>query len=88
MTKYHLPEQVQFFNKLWLEIISVECGRTHTLILTNFGVSFQHQTRLIERFDLETFFIDLWMWIKHIRTTWRRLRDAKPLPSICIITGK
>lgn len=38
MTKFHLPQPIEAFNQLWSDIISVACGRTHTLILTNFGV--------------------------------------------------
>lgn len=39
VTKYSLPQQVELLNSYQVEVISVSCGKNHTIVLTNFGVS-------------------------------------------------
>lgn len=36
---YNSPKRLQFDSNMGLEVHAVKCGRTHTLILTNNGVS-------------------------------------------------
>ncbi|GLV44383.1 claret [Carabus blaptoides fortunei] len=38
VTKYSLPQQVDLLNSYQVEVISVACGKSHTIVLTNFGV--------------------------------------------------
>lgn len=38
VTKYSLPQTVELLNSYQLELINVSCGRSHTLMLTNYGV--------------------------------------------------
>ena len=39
MSRYSCPQQVSILPGLKVEVISVSCGRQHTLSLTNNGVS-------------------------------------------------
>jgi hypothetical protein len=39
MSRYSCPQQISILPGLKVEIISVSCGRQHTLSLTNNGVS-------------------------------------------------
>jgi alpha-tubulin suppressor-like RCC1 family protein len=41
MSRYSCPQQISILPSLKLEVISVACGRQHTLSLTNNGVSDQ-----------------------------------------------
>jgi hypothetical protein len=41
MSRYSCPQQVSILPGLKLEVISIACGRQHTLSLTNNGVSDQ-----------------------------------------------